>query len=166
MSYEPTVWVDGDHVTSAKLNKLEQGVNSMSYTPTVWNAGDVVTAEKLNKLEQGVAEGGGGGGGDFNTAEVTLVKTEHGDFGLYTCRNDANRNTSMFMFSDNSFDDGVFTYNGDGDTFTVTLVYVGDSADIVMENAYISSTGAVVYHEDTNTLTVSGDCSITGYTSD
>lgn len=61
MSYEPTVWVDGDHVTSAKLNKLEQGVNSMSYTPTVWNAGDVVTAEKLNKLEQGVAEGGGGG---------------------------------------------------------------------------------------------------------
>ena len=61
MSYEPTVWQDGDHVTSAKLNKLEQGVNSMSYTPTVWNAGDVVTAEKLNKLEQGVAEGGGGG---------------------------------------------------------------------------------------------------------
>ena len=71
MSYEPTVWVDGDHVTSAKLNKLEQGVNSMSYTPTVWNAGDVVTAEKLNKLEQGVAEGGGGG--DFSIAEVTFV---------------------------------------------------------------------------------------------
>ena len=75
MSYEPTVWVDGDHVTSAKLNKLEQGVNSMSYTPTVWNAGDVVTAEKLNKLEQGVAEGGGGGGGDFSIAEVTFVNT-------------------------------------------------------------------------------------------
>lgn len=69
MSYEPTVWVDGDHVTSAKLNKLEQGVNSMSYTPTVWNAGDVVTAEKLNKLEQGVAEGGGGG--DYPTFTYT-----------------------------------------------------------------------------------------------
>lgn len=68
MSYEPTVWVDGDHVTSAKLNKLEQGVNSMSYTPTVWNAGDVVTAEKLNKLEQGVAEGGGGG--DYPTFKL------------------------------------------------------------------------------------------------
>lgn len=83
MSYEPTVWVDGDHVTSAKLNKLEQGVNSMSYTPTVWNAGDVVTAEKLNKLEQGVAEGGGGGGGldyptftvDEETEEITCDKT-------------------------------------------------------------------------------------------
>lgn len=26
MSYEPTTWKDGDLVTSAKLNKLEQGV--------------------------------------------------------------------------------------------------------------------------------------------
>ena len=28
MSYEPTTWKDGDIVTSAKLNKLEQGVAS------------------------------------------------------------------------------------------------------------------------------------------
>ena len=28
MSYEPTVWKDGDLVTSAKLNKLEQGVTN------------------------------------------------------------------------------------------------------------------------------------------
>lgn len=28
MNYEPTVWKDGDLVTSAKLNKLEQGVAS------------------------------------------------------------------------------------------------------------------------------------------
>lgn len=95
MSYEPTVWVDGDHVTSAKLNKLEQGVNSMSYTPTVWNAGDVVTAEKLNKLEQGVAEGGGGGttfptfargdGGwscDLTYAEAKAVWEENKDLAL------------------------------------------------------------------------------------
>lgn len=26
MSYEPTVWKDGDLVTSAKLNKMEQGI--------------------------------------------------------------------------------------------------------------------------------------------
>lgn len=30
MSYEPTVWKDGDLVTSAKLNKLEQGVTAAS----------------------------------------------------------------------------------------------------------------------------------------
>lgn len=27
----------------------------MSYEPTVWNDGDVITKEKMNKLEQGVA---------------------------------------------------------------------------------------------------------------
>lgn len=29
----------------------------MSYEPTVWNNGDIITAEKLNKLENGVANG-------------------------------------------------------------------------------------------------------------
>lgn len=33
----------------------------MSYTPTEWKTGDVVTSAKLNKLEQGVADAGGGG---------------------------------------------------------------------------------------------------------
>ncbi len=31
----------------------------MSYTPTAWKTGDVVTSAKLNKLEQGVASAGG-----------------------------------------------------------------------------------------------------------
>ena len=31
----------------------------MSYEPTVWKTGDVVTSAKLNKLEQGVADAGG-----------------------------------------------------------------------------------------------------------
>ena len=33
----------------------------MSYEPTVWKSGDIVTSAKLNKLEQGVAAGGSGG---------------------------------------------------------------------------------------------------------
>lgn len=32
----------------------------MSYEPTNWKTGDVVTSAKLNKLEQGVAGGGSG----------------------------------------------------------------------------------------------------------
>ena len=32
----------------------------MSYTPTEWKAGDTVTSAKLNKLEQGVASSGSG----------------------------------------------------------------------------------------------------------
>lgn len=31
----------------------------MSYEPTTWKDGDLVTSAKLNKLEQGVANGGG-----------------------------------------------------------------------------------------------------------
>lgn len=34
----------------------------MAYEPTNWKAGDVVTSAKLNKLEQGVAGAGGTGG--------------------------------------------------------------------------------------------------------
>ncbi len=30
----------------------------MSYTPTQWKAGDTVTSAKLNKMEQGIANGG------------------------------------------------------------------------------------------------------------
>ena len=32
----------------------------MSYTPTNWQAGDTVTSAKLNKMEQGIAASGGG----------------------------------------------------------------------------------------------------------
>ena len=31
----------------------------MSYTPTTWAAGDTVTSAKLNKMEQGIANSGG-----------------------------------------------------------------------------------------------------------
>lgn len=53
----------------------------MSYEPTNWKAGDTVTSAKLNKLEQGVASSGGGGmfmvHGTFSedTGAITLDKT-------------------------------------------------------------------------------------------
>ena len=31
----------------------------MSYEPTTWKAGDTVTSAKLNKMEQGIANSGG-----------------------------------------------------------------------------------------------------------
>ena len=33
----------------------------MSYEPTTWKSGDTVTSAKLNKIEQGIANAGGGG---------------------------------------------------------------------------------------------------------
>ena len=34
----------------------------MSYTPNTWANGDVITSAKLNNMEQGIANAGGGGG--------------------------------------------------------------------------------------------------------
>lgn len=32
----------------------------MAYTPTNWQSGDTITSARLNKIEQGIASGGGG----------------------------------------------------------------------------------------------------------
>lgn len=51
----------------------------MSYTPTEWKTGDVVTSAKLNKLEQGVADAGGGGAlvveFTYNASDTTYTST-------------------------------------------------------------------------------------------
>lgn len=51
----------------------------MAYDPTVWKSGDTITSAKLNKLENGLAEasGGGTGGGVLvvNDNNGTLDKT-------------------------------------------------------------------------------------------
>lgn len=48
----------------------------MSYEPTNWKSGDTVTSAKLNKMEQGIANAGGGGGAFIvNDVEGTLDKT-------------------------------------------------------------------------------------------
>lgn len=41
----------------------------MSYEPTNWKSGDTVTSAKLNKMEQGIANAGGGGGVLIVTAD-------------------------------------------------------------------------------------------------
>lgn len=47
----------------------------MSYTPTNWKSGDVVTSAKLNKLEQGVVNAGGALLVETNTQTGDLNKT-------------------------------------------------------------------------------------------
>ena len=138
MSYEPTVWVDGDHVTSAKLNKLEQGVNSMSYTPTVWNAGDVVTAEKLNKLEQGVAEGGGGG--STTIPSVTL------DFDNHTYTSDVEFDEWIGIIQNSPFVDGKIKIYPYIDTESFFFGRASTSQDV--HGAYIDLDGSYTLRED------------------
>jgi len=48
----------------------------MSYEPTTWKSGDTVTSAKLNKMEQGIANAGGGGGAlVVHVVDETLDKT-------------------------------------------------------------------------------------------
>ena len=56
MSYEPTQWKDGDLVTSAKLNKLEQGVANGGGIMVVHANEDMV----LDKTWQEIYNGGFG----------------------------------------------------------------------------------------------------------
>lgn len=70
MGYEPTNWKDGDLVTSAKLNKLEQGIaNNSIPTPTVTDAGKVLGVNDTGNYA--LTSGGTGGGGNV------LVVTEN-----------------------------------------------------------------------------------------
>ena len=110
------------------------------------------------------AEGGGGGGGDFNTAEVT-VKGLNGEniFYLDIYKDDTGNFPAIFCTEDH-FSDSAYT--NDGTPTTYTLMYTGDSVTIAVGNAYASSTGDVVYNEDDNTVTISGDCSVTGWVED
>lgn len=56
----------------------------MAYEPTVWASGDTITSAKLNKLENGLAEASGGGGGGGDVMVVTLTYDEDADDGTYT----------------------------------------------------------------------------------
>ena len=47
----------------------------MAYEPTNWKSGDVVTSAKLNKMEQGIANAGGGGVLVVTNTDGTLDKT-------------------------------------------------------------------------------------------
>lgn len=49
----------------------------MAYDPTVWKSGDTITSAKLNKLENGLAEASGGGTGGGVSVLTATVDAEH-----------------------------------------------------------------------------------------
>lgn len=149
MSYDPTVWVDGDHVTSEKLNKLEQGVNSMSYTPTVWNAGDVVTAEKLNKLEQGVADSGGGSS-DFSTAEVQISNKKRVSV---SC-------AIPIVETEYNVADALLDIEADLDNRPYEVILYKGTAFLIIDSEDVSVTGDIVIGDDGITVTGNGTITI------
>lgn len=66
MSYEPTVWKDGDLVTSAKLNKIEQGIASHDMVEAIVKDGNPPT---FNKTWQEILD-------NNYTNVVTIIKND------------------------------------------------------------------------------------------
>lgn len=106
---------------------------------------------------------GGGGGGDLNSAKVTLVSDKHSAYEIYAEKNDNNNYTATFDLGD----EFNYTFKVEADeTATATIYYAGESVTISHYNKVTSVTGSAVYDSDTDTITISGDCTITGWMDD
>ena len=46
----------------------------MSYTPTTWTSGDIVTSAKLNKIENGIVEASSSGGCEIYEGALTEIE--------------------------------------------------------------------------------------------
>ena len=111
----------------------------MSYEPTNWKDGDLVTSAKLNKLEQGVANGGGIFIVHVNTQTGALDKTWQeiydAGFGVITAATDDGLifYEPITIIDTNHFGIGTRT----GGTIADTEWYIAQSADDypVIENS-------------------------------
>lgn len=113
-------------------------------------------------VNNGISPGGGGGG--FSTAEVTLAVADgYSLFGLTCYTGDEGGSIGIFV-ADGEFFDYIHVEN-DTSPKTFKLYYVGDSVSFVSYTIVTSATGDVTY-DDTGRVTISGDCTITGYSDD
>ena len=109
---------------------------------------------------------GGGGGGDYKTANVTIIGDNGGEkwsFELDAITDDSGNYSCVFE------DNGYFSlrlFTNDGDPVTTKIIYQGDSAVVSPYNHFVSATGDAVYDSETGYITITGDCTITGYEND
>lgn len=127
-----------------------------------------MTIQEIIEMWNGCCSDGesGGGGGDFKTAKVTIVPKESTDlFGLQSCYDETEEyNTSVFQFE---FEGNIvysFGASRMGTALETTLIYSGDSVDITPgTNKVTGVSGDAVYNSETNRITITGDCTITGW---
>ena len=123
---------------------------------------DIVTVDVMNEA---IEEGGGGGGGDYKTANVTIIGDNGGEawsFSIYASQDDDGLALCAFDIDGNF----ALNLNTDGAPTTAKVVYTGEGALVYPYNVFGSATGDAVYDGDTNTITITGDCTITGYMND
>ena len=121
---------------------------------------DIVTTYAMDKA---IAEGGGGGGGNFNVANVTVRTGEDQYFSVDAGKEGGTAYTAIWETED-GFNTSAMLNDGGENTFQ--LWYHGDSVKVYPYNVVESVTGDAVYDSDTGAVTITGDCTITGYTDD
>lgn len=121
---------------------------------------DIVTVDVMNKA---IAEGGGGGG-DFNVANVTVRTGEDQFFAVEAIKDEGGNDYTSIWESEDGFN--VSAMRSEGGETIFKLWYHGDSVDVAPYNVVESVTGDAVYDSGTGLITITGDCTITGYTDD
>lgn len=119
---------------------------------------DILIAKKMCCCE--------GGGGDFSTAEITVINTSNPDYNPMT-----GVKCYLPIVEDNGI---VYTYGDDITPVEVPAIFiiplykgkftsigVSPVSDIVFDENFVPEvSGNISYVDDTNTWTITGDCTI------
>ena len=112
-----------------------------------------------------VCSGEGGGCGNFKTATVNIVPRNGYSFGLDIYSDDLGNYTATFAYENNggiTFGNSLFS----GESMSTTLIYAGDEVKVLPVSIVDSVEGNATYDSETYTLSITGDCTITGYYDD
>lgn len=99
----------------------------MAYDPTVWKSGDTITSAKLNKLENGLAEASGGGTGG-GVLKISVTEQAGGTQAVMD-KTWAEINEAAFSVVVMSFAEGENTWmpvvgtDEDGKLYNVTVAF-------------------------------------------
>lgn len=107
--------------------------------------------------------GGGGGSSDFSTVQMT-VTGDGGSFTVYPAAGQESDWECDFINSNNNFTQGV--YAPQGESVTVTVIFMGDSAIVSPYNVVKSVTGDATYDQETGLITATGDFTVAGFMDD
>ena len=103
----------------------------MSYTKNTWANGDVITAAKLNNMEDGIEGAGGGGGYDaviivsYDEEEQLIATVESGSFSdFYSKFENGDHPSAQIILEDDGY--AFFGFNSvfdDGDGGLIMQIY-------------------------------------------
>lgn len=130
-----------------------------SWAPVAGVKNDNLVKEEVYQSGNWVEVGGGGGGGDYKTVNVTVTADGYTEIypGQYQSDYDA-----VFL-TESGFGTGITIME---DPVSAKLMMFGDSSACTIYGDFVSATGGASWDADNQTLTITGDCTVTLRTTD